>query len=306
MKQFENITKKKSKNLLIVDMNNITHKAVYVHPYLSIKKNETNIYTGGLYGVIMQIRSAIKEFNIDRIVVCIDSPPYIRQEFLMSYKEGRKKNYPIEEKLYKSKELLLKYFALIGIPVFSIPGFEADDLIYGLCENNYDIYKNIIIMSRDKDLFQVFEISGNIYFSFGAGKPYSYKDFWKDYKIEGWKWPWVSTISGGHNGVPGVKGIGEMGGLRIARLIPTAWHHRFPSKIEFDNFVVKNNERILAKRADIEKLKLYHSLCQLPLGNIDKKYDIDFSKLEIKRLTLDGLNVGNEFMKEYGIKIEEK
>ena len=284
-KLYENRDKKLDKNLLIVDLNNVIHKAIHVHPNLHANFKGNNLYTGGLYGFIQQLDSAIERFKIDDIVICTDQPPYMRSMILKEYKMNRKPYHPeFKKKLADTRNLIYEFANRANITVWSKLGFEADDLIYMTCSHYNNDYSKVVILSNDKDLYQVFELGGNIYLSVG-GFLYDISHFNHEYNIPISKWAWVSALSGGHNGIPGFDGIGEKKALSICREIPNSRDVDVPEFIE-DN---------------INKAKLYYHLVKLPF--FFEGIRCNFLKPKIRQPTEESEKKANVFLKKLNFNI---
>lgn len=201
---------------LIVDLNNLIHKAVYVLPVLMSE----GIYTGGLYGVLNQIKRTIQKFNITRLIVCNDFPPYIRS-FILEYKQRRSgdRNQELDKKLDSTRNLCKKFFKLLNIQVWEVRGMESDDLIACLVAK---LSGCKYILSNDSDLFQLLiefhnPLIDGIFLIRNKQTLYTEEDFRKEYNISPSRWAWVSALEGGHNGLPGFEGIGKQKALKIAR-----------------------------------------------------------------------------------------
>jgi len=195
------------KKLLLVDFNNLLFRSVFAHDSLSFEGQ----FTGGLFGAIDMICSTVNRYGIDRIIVCHDTKPYYRTKFYPKYKSDRKAD-PFDEDRMKqistSRSLLTKMFAKFHFPVACTEGFEADDFIGHICRRSSVRYKQIFIMSNDSDFYQL--LTGRVFLC-KTGGLYGRKDFAEDYPgIHPKYWPRCIALKGSHNGVPGIKGVGDV------------------------------------------------------------------------------------------------
>ena len=115
---------KDKKTLVIIDGNAIVHRAFHALPPLKTKKGEL---VNAVYGFLLALFKAIKEFKPDYIVATFDLPgKTFRHQKYKLYKANREK---APDELYaqipKVKEVLKEF----GIKIFEKKGFEADDLI---------------------------------------------------------------------------------------------------------------------------------------------------------------------------------
>lgn len=146
------VKKTKNKKLILLDSHAIIHRAYHALPDFSA--SSTGEPTGALYGLVAMLLKIIQELKPDYIVAAFDlALPTYRHEAYEAYKAGRKEN-------DKNLELQLKrsydIFKAFGIPVYSHPGFEADDIIGTIVEKlKKDKNIEIIIASGDMDTMQL-------------------------------------------------------------------------------------------------------------------------------------------------------
>lgn len=251
-------------SLLIIDLNYILHKAVYVNSNLYAD----SVFTGGLHGVLSQIKTVIIKYDISQIIICNDNPPYFRSSLFDNFKSGRKKRDSFTEtKIHTSRQmcedLLGKMFTL-----WKVKGMESDDLIMNVV-NYFSSNKKankIFILSEDSDLFQCL-VNKNVLL-IRKGVCYGKGSFKRKYKINPSQWAWVSALSGGHNGLPGFKGIGEKTALKIVQ----------DEKLLLD-FVQKNP--IALTYFHLSKLPLF-KIKSIPEIKILTEQSIDWATVKLK------------------------
>ncbi|MDO8261069.1 MAG: 5'-3' exonuclease H3TH domain-containing protein, partial [Candidatus Magasanikbacteria bacterium] len=142
---------KTKKTLVLLDVHAILHRAYHALPEFESSKGEP---TGALYGLSTMIIKLVKDLKPDYVVACYDLPePTLRHEVYGEYKAGRK---TVEDNLTQQLERSKDVFTALNIPMYSSPGFEADDMLGTIVkslENNSDI--DIIIASGDMDTMQL-------------------------------------------------------------------------------------------------------------------------------------------------------
>ncbi|MDP3763885.1 MAG: DNA polymerase [bacterium] len=141
----------KAKKLVLFDAHAIIHRAYHALPEFATAKGEP---TGALYGLSAMLIKIIGELKPDYLVACFDLPgPTHRHEAYETYKAGRAKT---DDNLVLQLERAKDIFTAFGIPIYSHPGFEADDII-GTVVHNFKKDKNIeiIIASGDMDALQL-------------------------------------------------------------------------------------------------------------------------------------------------------
>ncbi len=142
---------KSKKTLALLDVHAILHRAYHALPEFESSKGEP---TGALYGLCTMLIKLVKDIKPDYIVACYDLPePTMRHEVYEGYKAGRKKT---DDNLVVQLERSKDVFKAFHIPMYSSPGFEADDMLGTIVENlkdNPDI--DIVIASGDMDTMQL-------------------------------------------------------------------------------------------------------------------------------------------------------
>ncbi len=139
------------KRLVLLDSHAILHRAYHALPDFATSKGEP---TGALYGMATMIIGIIEQFKPDYIVATFDLPkPTYRHEAYKEYKAGRAKT---DENLIAQIKRAPDMFAALSIPMYSLEGFEADDMLGTIVEQmkkNDDL--EIVIASGDMDTLQL-------------------------------------------------------------------------------------------------------------------------------------------------------
>lgn len=201
----------KKKRLLLVDFNNLLYRSVFAHQGLS----HGGKFTGGIYGFIDMVAAIVNRYICDRVVVCFDNKPYLRSNFYPDYKADRKQSSLDEDGLMQvaiARKQIMKFIERFELPRAEETGMEADDIIGEFCKFS-EAYTSIIIMSNDSDLYQL--LNGRVFLA-KTGGLYGVKDFFKDWPdIVPAQWPRCVALKGSHNGVAGIKGVGDKTAHRV-------------------------------------------------------------------------------------------
>ncbi len=148
--------KKELPNVVLVDANAFVHKAFHGYmPMIDKAQKDQRV----LYGLMQALYDVVKHIdNIDFLYFVFDpsDSSHYRKSVYHLYKENRPPNDP-ELSLQRTyaKNVLKNE---VGLPLIEYSGYEADDAIGSLAQ----IYKkthNVIIVSPDKDLFQLVDDS---------------------------------------------------------------------------------------------------------------------------------------------------
>lgn len=138
---------------VLLDAHALIHRAYHALPDFSTR---AGVPTGALYGLTTMILRVIADFKPDFIIACYDLPEKtFRHVAYEEYKGTRKKiDDVLITQLISSKEV----FTAFDIPIYEMPGFEADDVIGTLATLlKKDPQNKIIIASGDMDTMQLIE-----------------------------------------------------------------------------------------------------------------------------------------------------
>ncbi|MDP6764135.1 MAG: DNA polymerase I [Planctomycetota bacterium] len=173
--------------------------------------------TGASYGFTMTLRRLLAEERPERIAVAFDPPgKTFRHEQFADYKATRQR---MPEELVDQLDDVRAIVRGHGIPIFEVPGYEADDVIGTLATDAEARGWEVMLVSGDKDFMQLVSERVKIYNVFKPGIDLLIEDadavrekFGCDpaHVID------VLAIMGdASDNVPGVKGIGEKGAIKL-------------------------------------------------------------------------------------------
>lgn len=206
------------KKIILVDGNNLLFRSYYATAYTgNLMKNSKGFPTNGLYGFVNMMNKIINEENPEYIIVAFDKGKTFRHDKYEEYKAGRmetpddlKVQFPV------AKELLTK----MGIKYYEIDEYEADDIIGTFAEycNKESEFIGTII-SSDRDLLQL--ISEDVEIKLLKQKGYiryNKELFFEEFGIKPIQVVDLKAIEGdASDNIPGVKGIGPKGALKLLR-----------------------------------------------------------------------------------------
>lgn len=263
--------KEKNSTVLLLDFSNLFYRGLYVHANLTHKGKPT----GGLFGFVIQLAKLVSEFRPTKLLICGDSQPYLRTLEYPEYKARRKKKDPeVWKATQHNLKLCNEFFELLGHPLQKIKGLEADDLIAMYASEHERDYEKIIAVSSDTDLYQLMD-QHNLYLYLGTAenrRMVDYKAFFKKYPFRrATTWVKVVAYTGGHNGLPGVRGVGEITAIKL---------------------LTSTNSKWIRKRREIKQeygkqLKLTERLASLPFPGINCE---DFSIDPVQEYDHKGMN----------------
>jgi DNA polymerase-1 len=148
MKPAQKSTKKR---IVLLDAHALLHRAYHALPEFASSKG---VPTGGLYGYISMIIRIVTDWHPDYIIACYDLPQKtFRHEAYDAYKGHRAKT---DEALVAQIESSRKICETLSIPIYDLPGFEADDMLGTIVEQTKkDKSLEILIATGDMDSLQL-------------------------------------------------------------------------------------------------------------------------------------------------------
>lgn len=142
------------RTLLLVDGNNIAHRAKYK---FSLDNHGTDVSV--TFGFIHILISYLRKFNPTSVVVAWDGGiPIYRRQRMPSYKANRTRH--DEDRLaWESFYRQLEELRTVALPGMGIVNtwrkyIEADDILFHAAELAEPYYDRVVVVSNDKDLLQ--------------------------------------------------------------------------------------------------------------------------------------------------------
>ena len=136
--------------LVLVDGSSYLYRAYYAPPHLTNSKGEA---TGAVYGVVNMLRSLLKQYSPSHIAVVFDAKgKTFRNDMYSDYKAHRP---PMPDDLRTQIAPLHRIIKAMGLPLISIEGVEADDVIGTIAMQASKEGRNVLISTGDKDMAQL-------------------------------------------------------------------------------------------------------------------------------------------------------
>lgn len=254
--------------LLMIDGNSLANRAYYGVPRLT---NAKGVPTNAVFGFLNTMQSVIERFKPDALFVAFDvSKKVFRHERYADYK-GTRTGMP--EDLLTQMPLIREALSYMNIETFGIQGYEADDVIGTMSAHQTAIGGKSIILSGDRDLFQLVDEQVTVCFpkSKGADMEIVTPEFLAEHY--GLTPQLVIEMKGlmgdKSDNIPGVNGVGE----------------KTAKKLLDDYGSVEN---LYAHLEDLQGKKLYDkllagkedALLSKELATIKRDVPIDFESLD--------------------------
>ena len=199
---------------VLIDGNSLINRAFYATPPMSNSKGEP---TNAVYAFCNMLIKIIHDVEPKYILVAFDrKEPTFRHQMFAEYKGTRK---PAPDDLRPQIPLLKEVLDAMGIARFELATFEADDII-GTLAKKYE-YLDTIIITGDKDSFQLVDESTEVYFTkrgISDLDVYSHDNFKEKYGILPNQVIDLKALMGdSSDNIPGVKGVGEKTALDLVK-----------------------------------------------------------------------------------------
>lgn len=141
--------------LILIDGNAILHRAFHALPPLTTKRGEP---INAVYGLVSMILKIVQDLKPTHIIACFDEKePTFRHKEFANYQAQRP---PTATELSDQFEKAKRVLEAFGIPVFSKPGFEADDVIGTLATQ---FPEQVVIVTGDRDQLQLVDEKVKVY-----------------------------------------------------------------------------------------------------------------------------------------------
>lgn len=203
------------KKLLLIDGNSMLFRAYYATAYTRRMSTSTGIPTNAVFGFISMMQKAIHLIHPDAILVAWDAgKKTFRHESYEDYKGTRKE---LDEDLIVQMPIVREYLDEIQIPRYEEEGYEADDIIGSMCEENPDI--STTILTSDRDLLQLVDKSTNVLLMKKGITEMDLMDeaaLQEKYDLKPRQIIDLKGLMGdASDNIPGVKGVGEKTALKL-------------------------------------------------------------------------------------------
>ncbi len=197
--------------LLLIDGHSILSRAYYGIPLLS---TASGIHTNAVYGFLNIMFKCIDEEQADYIAVAFDleRSKLIRTKKYPQYKGTRK---PMPAELLEQVPLMQKVLSAMQIPILTLEGYEADDILGTMAKKAQQDGFDVTIVSGDRDLLQLADEHIRISVpktSKGRTEVFNYypEDVLREYQVTPQQFIDLKALMGdASDNIPGLPGVGE-------------------------------------------------------------------------------------------------
>jgi DNA polymerase-1 len=265
-------------SLYLIDGHSYLYRAFHAVPYLS---NSKGLPTNAVYGFTTMLSKLIREKQPDYMAVVFDSEkPTHRHETYEAYKAHRP---PMPDPLVVQIPYVRRIVDAFRIPTLIQDGVEADDLIGTVAKKAEAAGMDVVIVSGDKDMFQLVSARTQIYDSMRE-KVYGEKEVRERLGVEPRQVVEVMALMGDAvDNIPGVPGVGEKTAVELIREFGS-----IDNLLDHLDAVKKPKLRETLKEFS-EQLKMSRELARLHLdvpsdGDLDHLKRVDPDTQALKQL----------------------
>ncbi|MDD3107571.1 MAG: DNA polymerase I, partial [Bacilli bacterium] len=205
------------KKITLIDGNSLMFRSYYATAYTgNLMQTSKGQYTNALFGFSNMLTKLLEENN-EYVFVAFDAGKQtFRHQEYQEYKGTRAK---LPDELREQIPLIKKYLDILKIKRLESLEYEADDLIATMATIQYDNFKEIKIISGDKDLLQLVNGKIKVFLTrkgVGELEEFNSENFFEkmgfyphqmvDYK---------GLVGDPSDNLPGIKGIGEKTAIKL-------------------------------------------------------------------------------------------
>ncbi len=207
------------KTFYIIDGSAYIYRAYHAIRSLSTR---SGLPTNAVYGVVQMLLKLVRAKKPDYIACAFDArEATFRHQMYAEYKAHRPK---MPEELSLQIPYIHRVVAALSIPMMIQPGYEADDLIGTLARRAEAAGVAVVIVSGDKDMFQLISPQVTLYDPLKE-KVYGETEVEARFGLKPVQMVEMMGLMGDAvDNIPGVSGIGEKTAIRLIQQFQTLDH----------------------------------------------------------------------------------
>ncbi len=201
------------KSFLVIDGNSIMNRAFYGLLNTKMYSNTAAIHTNAIYAFLNIYWMIQEKINPDYVAVSFDlKAPTFRHKMYAEYK-GTRKSMPDE--LAEQMPVIKEVLNAMNIEILQLEGYEADDILGTVANNNTKNNIFTYILTGDKDSFQLISDTTSVIIPTTKKGKTEYTTYTKELlkeklNILPYQVVHIKALMGDNSdNIPGVKGIGE-------------------------------------------------------------------------------------------------
>lgn len=269
------------KTLILIDGHALAFRQYYALERTQMSTSD-GTPTWAVYGFFKAIFDLLKNKDLkpDAIAVAFDvSHVTFRTEMYTDYKSNRE---AMPDPMKTQMDLIYEGLQAFNIPIYTKPGFEADDVIGTISKKACELGHNVFILTGDQDAFQLVDEKGCVKViipSKGELTEYNWNKIYEKLGV----YPNQVIDYKGLRGdtsdcIPGIKGIGE----KTAQKLLAKYGTLDAVLADCENIPEKSVKEKICN--GIEQAKLSQKLATI-IRNLDIDFDFESTKIELPELS---------------------
>jgi DNA polymerase-1 len=200
------------KKLVLVDGHALAYRAFFALPIDAFSTSRGEL-TNAVYGFTRMLLRALEQEKPDYIAVTFDAgkETFRHQEF----KEYKAQRARMPEEMRDQMARIVEVIEALGIPIFEVEGYEADDLIGTLSKQAQELGVETLILTGDYDAFQLVSPRVKVLTTGGHRQPFSEARLFDEKALQE-KYDfrpsllvdYKALVGDASDNIPGVPGIG--------------------------------------------------------------------------------------------------
>jgi DNA polymerase-1 len=208
--------------LFLIDGYALIYRAFYamIARPLRTSKGENTSAAWGVVNFLMRLR---EKYRPDYVAWINDAGSSFREERYPEYKSTREKlGDELQADFARGLERIIVMLEAFRIPLITVPGYEADDVIGTLATRGAEQGLQSVVVSGDKDFYQLIG-PGIALLNPGRGGAAGVEETWVDESNASERLgvrpsqvvDFLSLVGDSSDNIPGVRGIGEKGAQKL-------------------------------------------------------------------------------------------
>ena len=176
--------------------------------------------TAAVFGFFRKLFSVLRDFRPDGVAVAFDKGDTWRHEEYVEYKATRD---AMPDEMRSQMDRIVEILEALRIPMIALENFEADDVLGALAGQASDAGHDVLILSGDRDMFQLVSERVKILYTSGGPSPstlpYGVSEVAERYGgLDPEQFLEMKALVGdSSDNIPGVPGVGEKTAIRFLK-----------------------------------------------------------------------------------------
>ncbi len=203
-----------TKKLILIDGHSLAYRAFHALPP-DIKTSQGEL-TNAVFGFTSMLLSVLNDERPTHIAVTFDKGRTFRHDMYAEYKAHRAK---MPDEMRSQMARIRHVVETLGIPIFELEGYEADDLLGTLSRQAGEQRVHTLIVTGDRDLLQLVDAHIHVLTSrrrFSDTVVYDVEGVERRYGLTPAQLIDLKAIMGdSSDNIPGVRGVGVKTGTKL-------------------------------------------------------------------------------------------